>query len=54
MLDIAAEAGIGQLGLKVLQGVRARRGALKKRAGAVLSFSDWADDLWKECKGGTR
>src|SRR5205823_3271253 len=30
---------------------RARRGAVKERAGAVLSFSDWADDLWKECQG---
>ena len=52
MLDIGARAGIGQLGLKILQGARARRSALKvARAEAIQGFSDWANDLWKECNG---
>jgi len=51
-LDIGARAGIGQLGLKILQGARARRCALEEaRAEAIQGFSEWADDLWKECNG---
>ena len=51
MLDIGARAGIGQLGLKILQGARARRGTPHARVEAVRGFSEWADDLWKECSG---
>jgi len=51
MLDIAAKTGIGQLGLMILQAARAKHDLLIERADVVQEFSDWADELWNDCKG---
>jgi hypothetical protein len=51
-MDLAAITGIGWLGLKLLQGLHPapRSGDHSVRTETVSRFSQWADDLWQECK----
>ena len=51
MTDIAAATGLGGLALKTLQTARSKRGRFGDRAEFFQSFSNWANDLWNDCKG---
>ena len=51
LLDIAAYSGAGWVGTAIAQAVFARRQRMQfVSAQPVNEFSDWADDLWQECK----